>query len=64
LEATKPYWDALDIATDARTLEAIGVAAWAAQVAANFMRLPQLVDNERWMTNNAEKLVSYLARVS
>jgi VanZ family protein len=58
-----PYWDALGVRTDARILEAIGVAAWSAQVASNLMRLPQLVDNERWMGSNADKLVSYLRRM-
>jgi VanZ family protein len=64
LEAAAAYWDALDVAPDDSTLEAIGVAAWATQVASSFMRLPQLVHNRGWMANNAEKLVSYVARVA
>jgi Phosphotransferase enzyme family len=57
---SRPYWDALGIEVDPETLDGIGVAAWAAQVAGNLTRLPQVVDNERWVANNIDGVLARL----
>lgn len=52
------YWKALGLRPDARTLDAIGIAGWASQVASNVSRAPQLSGNERWVSNNVDRVMA------
>ena len=57
---TDSYWRTMGMTADSATLDAIAVASWAAQVAGNLSRLPQLIDNGRWVGNNVERVVGSL----
>ena len=52
--ATASYWSRLGIEPDTDTLDAIGVAWWAGQIAANAVRLPHLASDPAWVRANVE----------
>lgn len=54
--ATTDYWRALRCRPDAVTLDAIGWAWWAAQIAADLRRRPALAGNSRWVSENVDPL--------
>jgi hypothetical protein len=59
-EAGAPYWRALDILPSAELLEAVGLSAWAAQVATSLDRSRQLASNSRWVHNTVGAVIREL----
>jgi len=57
---TADYWKRVDVLPDDAVLGAVGIAAWAAQIATTLERAPQLVDNPLWVRNGPMQLVIHL----
>ena len=56
-EAGASYWRGLDILPSAELLEAVGLSAWAAQVATSLDRSPHLASNPRWVHNTVGAVI-------
>jgi hypothetical protein len=61
-DASGPYWHGLGRIPEPQVLDAIGIAAWAAQIATNLRRLPELAENERWVDNNPQRMIACVRR--
>ena len=59
-EAGTSYWRGLDILPSAELLEAVGLSAWAAQVATTLDRSPQLASNPLWVHNTVGAVIKGL----
>jgi Phosphotransferase enzyme family len=56
------YWRRTRIVPNPRLLSAVGMAWWAAHVEATTRRKPRLVDNERWVRDNVDRVLETLGR--
>jgi hypothetical protein len=61
LSATRDYWPSLGFRPDRSQLELVGVAWWACHVAGSLRRLPHLANDEAWLSENVEAVLSALA---
>lgn len=59
-EATRAYWDALELSPTAEQLDAVAVAWWAGQVAASLRRLPHRAHDGAWLEANVFRVVGSL----
>lgn len=55
--ATSTYWEAVGVDPEITTLDAVGVAWWVGQVAANLDRLPHLAGDSAWMDANVREVL-------
>jgi hypothetical protein len=62
LDLTAHYWRAMGVTPAPATLDAIGVAAWAAQVSGNLRRVPHLIANRKWVSNNVDHVIGSIGR--
>jgi hypothetical protein len=59
-EIAAPYWGRLSIEPAPELLNAVGLSAWASQVASNLARSPQLAFSPRWAHKNVSMVVEGL----
>ena len=55
--ASAPYWEAVGVSPGPEVLDAIGVAWWVGQIAANLERLPHLAASDAWMDANVRSVL-------
>jgi len=58
--ATFDYWRATRIVPNERFLRALGMAWWACHVEATIRRIPHLVENDRWVAANVDRVLQSL----
>ena len=56
-EVATPYWRHRNIEPTPAVLDAVGLSAWASQVATSLARSPQLASSPRWTHNNVVSVV-------
>jgi hypothetical protein len=59
-EIAGSYWGRLNLEPAPELLNAVGLSAWASQVASNLVRSPQLAFSTRWARNNVSMVVDGL----
>lgn len=57
---SRDYWRAFNLRPDAETLEAVGLACWAGQVAHSLGRDPALAQDRRWTAANVDAVLAAL----
>lgn len=55
-----PYWHRLGLDPSPQLMDAVGLSAWATQVATNLARSPQLASSPQWAHNNVAAVVEGL----
>jgi hypothetical protein len=54
---TRDYWAGFGSAPSDDLLDAVAWAAWAAHIAGNLSRLPELAANRKWVDGNVESVL-------